>query len=182
MQFGGSLVAPLYYVSEGQVNLQIPWELAGQSQVSLAATVNTQTGPQQNVTVVPFAPGIFTTNSQGIGQGAILDPSYHLVDASNPASAGSFILIFCTGLGAVTNQPPTGSPGPTNPLARTITTPTVTIGGAPANVQFSGLAPGFVGLYQINAEVPAGTATGSSVPVVVSIGGIDSNTVTIAVQ
>jgi uncharacterized protein (TIGR03437 family) len=182
MQFGGSLAIPLYYVSGAQVNLQIPWELAGQSQPSLAATLNTQTGPQENVTVVPFAPGIFSMNSQGTGQGAILDPSYHLVDASNPASAGSFILIFCTGLGAVTNQPPTGSPGPTNPLARTTTMPTVTIGGAPANVHFAGLAPGFVGLYQINAEVPVGTATGPSVPVVVSIGGIDSNTVMIAVH
>jgi uncharacterized protein (TIGR03437 family) len=60
--------------------------------------------------------------------------------------------------------------------------PTVTIGGVPANVQFSGLAPGYVGLYQVNAQVPAGLATGSNVPVVMSISGATSNTATLAVQ
>jgi len=52
----------------------------------------------------------------------------------------------------------------------------------PASVMFSGLAPGFVGLYQVNAQVPAGAPAGPSVPVVVSMGGVDSNTVTIALQ
>jgi len=58
----------------------------------------------------------------------------------------------------------------------------VTIGGVTANVQFSGLAPGYVGLYQVNAQVPAGSATGSSVSVTISMGGVTSNTVTMAVQ
>jgi uncharacterized protein (TIGR03437 family) len=58
----------------------------------------------------------------------------------------------------------------------------VTIGGLTANVSFSGLAPGFVGLYQVNALVPAGVAAGSAVPVVISMGGATSNTVTVAVQ
>jgi uncharacterized protein (TIGR03437 family) len=81
-------------------------------------------------------------NGQGIGQGAILDTSYRLVDSSNPASAGSAILqIYCTGLGAVTYQPPSGSP-PGGQLSQTTTTPTVTIGGVQAQVLFSGLAPG----------------------------------------
>ena len=79
------------------------------------------------------------------------------------------------------NQPGTGSPGLSDPLSWS-TTPTVMIGGAPADVWFSGLAPGYVGLYQVNAQVPAGSATGHEVPVVVSIGGVDSNAVTIAVQ
>jgi uncharacterized protein (TIGR03437 family) len=60
--------------------------------------------------------------------------------------------------------------------------PTVTIGGVPALVTFSGLAPGFAGLYQVNAQVPSGTASGSSISVVIGIGGVQSNTVTIAVQ
>ena len=55
------------------------------------------------------------------------------------------------------------------------------IGGAPASVQFSGLAPGMVGTYQVNAVVPSGSATGDTVPVAISIGGITSNTVTIAI-
>ena len=181
LQFAGTQ-APLFFVSGGQVNVQVPWELTGQSQTSLTATLNGQTGTAQTVGLAAFAPAIFTTNTEGSGQGAILDTSNRLVDSSNPATAGSsFVSIYCTGLGAVTNQPPTGSPGLSDPLSWSAT-PTVTIGGVAANVQFSGLAPGYVGLYQVNAQVPAGSATGSAVPVVISMGGVDSNTVTMAVQ
>jgi uncharacterized protein (TIGR03437 family) len=182
LQFGNGTLAPLFFVSGGQVNLQVPWELAGQSQTTLTATLNGQVSAVQAVGLAPFAPAIFSTNAEGSGQGAILDTSYLLVDSSNPATAGSsVVLIYCTGLGAVTNKPVTGSAGPSSPLAWS-TTPTVMIGGAPADVSFSGLAPGYVGLYQVNAQVPAGSAVGPAVPVMISIGGVESNTVTIAVQ
>lgn len=69
-----------------------------------------------------------------------------------------------------------------NPLSNTITVPSVTIGGIPAPVSFSGLAPDFAGLYQVNALVPQNAATGNSVPVTIRIGGTTSNTVTLAVQ
>jgi len=105
-----------------------------------------------------------------------------LVDVSNPASAGDILQVYCTGLGRVTNQPPSGAAAPYNPLAVTTTNPTVAIGGVSTNVLFSGLAPGLVGLYQVNIEVPAGVPKGSAVPVVISIGGATSNTVTLAVQ
>jgi uncharacterized protein (TIGR03437 family) len=128
-----------------------------------------------------FEPGIFSTNAQGTGQGAILDTSYQLVDASNPAIPGStYIQIYCTGLGPVTNQPPSGSPSPASPLAEAATT-TVTIGNVSTLAIFSGLAPGYVGLYQVNARVPVGAPSGPAVPVLISIGGAISNTVTIAV-
>jgi uncharacterized protein (TIGR03437 family) len=176
--------APLFFVSAGQANIQIPWELAGQSQTTLAAATmpTNQSATPQTVTLAPFAPGIFSMNSQGTGQGAILDASYHLVDASNPAAAGSTVLIYCTGLGEVTNQPPTGSPASLTVLSSTPALPTVTIGGVPANVGFSGLAPGYVGLYQVNAQVPAGLAASGAVPVSISMDEAASNTVTIAVQ
>lgn len=117
--------------------------------------------------------GIFAVNGNGSGQGAILDASYELVDASNPATAGStIVLIYCTGLGAVSNQPATGAPAPDGPLAWTTTMPTVTIGGTAAPVLFSGLAPGFVGLYQVNALAPAGVGAGAAVPVTISLGGV----------
>ena len=149
MQFGNQDQAPLYHTSTQQANLQIPWELASQSQTTLAATLNGQSIAGQTFSLAPFSPGIFSMNSQGTGQGAILDSSYRLVDSSNPATPGTtVILIYCTGLGQVTNQPATASPAPGNPLSETVTKPTVTIGGVPANVTFSGLAPGFVGLYQ----------------------------------
>lgn len=183
LQFGSGLSAPLFAVSGGQINFQVPWELAGQSQASLSAMFNSQTSVTQAITLAPFAPGIFSMNGQGTGQGAILDTSYRLVDSSNPASAGSTVLqIYCTGLGAVTNQPPSGSPPLTSQLSQTTTTPVVTIGGVQAQVLFSGLAPGSVGEYQVDALVPAGSSKGAAVPVVIAIGGAASNTVTIAVQ
>jgi uncharacterized protein (TIGR03437 family) len=85
------------------------------------------------------------------------------------------------GLGAVSNQPEDGAPASSTTLSQTSSTPTVTIGNLPANVTFSGLAPGFVGLYQVNALVPATVPAGGAVPVVVSLGGVASNTATIAV-
>lgn len=183
LQSGAGTAAPLLYVSPGQVNLQLPWELSGTSETTLAAALFGQPGAPQPLRVAPFAPGIFTANAQGAAQGAILDSSYRLVDPSNPATPGTtIVLIYCTGLGAVTAPPPTGTPAPMNALIDTTTKPVVTIGGAEADVLFSGLAPGSVGLYQVNARVPAGLGAGNAVPVVLSIGGATSNTVTIAVQ
>ena len=179
----GSTGAPLFYVSSGQVNLQVPWEVSGQAQASLTASLSGLTSAPETVSLAAFAPGIFTINSQGSGQGAILDSYYNLVSPSNPAGAGvTTILIYCTGLGAVTNQPASGAAALSDPLSWTTTNPTVTIGGAPAYVSFSGLAPGTVGEYQVNALVPANAPTGDAVPVVLSIGGAKSNSVTIAVQ
>jgi uncharacterized protein (TIGR03437 family) len=192
--FGDGLRAPLFAVNGGQVNFQVPWELVGQGQAPISAMVYGQIGGSQAVSLTPFAPGIFSTNGQGTGQGAILDTSYRLVDSSNPATAGSTVLqIYCTGLGAVTNQPPSGSPPLDGQLSETTTTPVVIIGGVLAQVLFSGLAPGSVGEYQVNALVPADSSKGSAVPVVIAfggsvaaggvhIGGPTSNTVTIAVQ
>jgi beta-glucosidase len=178
----GTVDAPLFYAGSGQVNLQIPWELSGQSQ-PLTATLAGQTSAPQPVNLAPFAPGIFSMNGQGTGAGAILDSSYNLITSTNPAGAGvTVILIYCTGLGAVTPPQQTGASAPSSPPAMTTTKPTVTIGGVPADVQFSGLAPGSVGEYQVNAVVPANAPTGDAIPVILSIGGVASNTVQIAVQ
>jgi uncharacterized protein (TIGR03437 family) len=181
VQFGG-ISAPLLYASGVLVNLQVPWEMQGQSQATVVPSTSNQAGPPQAVNIATFAPGIFSVNGQGTGQGAILDGTYRLVDASNPATAGTTtIQIFCTGLGPVTNQPASGSPALGDPLSPTTTTPVATIGGVPASVAFSGLTPGAVGLYQVNALVPSGTSEGSAVPVTINVGGVSSNTVTIGV-
>jgi uncharacterized protein (TIGR03437 family) len=121
-------------------------------------------------------------NGQGTGQGAIMGSSYRLVDSSNPAAPGDVIQIYSTGLGAVTDPPDSGSPASVTTLSRTTTDPTVKIGGIEAVVQFSGLVPGTVGEYQVNVQVPANVASGSAVPVVISIGGSTSNVATIAVK
>jgi uncharacterized protein (TIGR03437 family) len=135
------------------------------------------------VPIVPFAPGIFTMNAMGAGQGAVLiAPTAQLAAVGTPVSRGAYISIFCTGLGAVTNQPATGVAAGSSPLSTTLTMPTVTIGGIGAVVSYSGLAPSFAGLYQVNAVVPLGVAPGNAIPVVISAGSVSSNTVTIAVQ
>ena len=184
-----NLNAPLVFSSPLQLNIQIPWEL---EQVTNAPFTITRTaGPlissTLSLTVLSSNPGIFTTNQSGSGQGAIQIANTSSLAApsgafpgSRPASRGEFISIFCTGLGPVNNTPATGAPAPD--ASSTLIGPvTVTIDGLPATVSFAGLAPGFVGLYQVNAQVPANATVGSAVTVKL-FAGADSNTVTIAVQ
>ena len=172
--------APLYYVSDTQANIQIPFEVPANSTAVLEVYNNGQS-VVYNLNLAATAPAIFTTNAQGTGQGSILNTSSQLVDTSHPAKPGTtYIQIYCMGLGAVTNQPADGAASPSSPLAQT-PLPQVSIGGFAANVSFSGLAPGFVGEYQVNALVPATVAAGIAVPVTITIAGAVSNTVTISV-
>jgi uncharacterized protein (TIGR03437 family) len=178
----GGQAAPLFFATVLQVNMQIPWEVAGQTQTSLIATVNGVASNTETVPVAPFAPGIFSIDASGAGQGAILiAPTSQLAAPGNAVPIGGYVSIFCTGLGPVTNRPATGMPPQSNTLSKTLTTPIVTIGGVSAVVSYSGLAPTLVGVYQVNAVVPAGVSPGNAVPVVVNIGNVASNTVTIAV-
>jgi uncharacterized protein (TIGR03437 family) len=184
----GNEEIPLLYVGTSQINAVVPWDLKVGNHGEIVARSGNSLSVPQTAPVVGFAPAIFTTNSGGTGQGDILDLSYRLADSSNPVAAGSYVQIYCTGLGAVTNQPQTGSPAPSgltgHPLAETTTMPTVTFNGVQSpSVLFSGLAPGFVGLYQVDAQVPALSLTGpTAVTVVLSIGGVPSNPVTMFVQ
>jgi uncharacterized protein (TIGR03437 family) len=103
--------------------------------------------------------------------------------ADNPAARDSIIQIFATGLGATNPPLQTGQPGATStPFNETVQKPVVLIGGLPAEVSFSAIAPGFVGLYQVNARLPAAVAPGSAVTLQIQIGTRSSNTVTIAVR
>ena len=180
VQFG-SVAAPLLYVSSSQVNLQVPWEVSQPMPGTLTISAN-GVNATAVVSLSPFAPGIFSLNAAGNGQGALLDSSYRLLDASHPAIGGSTIMqIYCTGLGPVTNVPPSGAAAPSSPLAETTSLPTVTIGGVPAPVFFAGLAPGLMGVYQVNVLVPPVAPAGNNVPVRLSIGGATSNTVTLAI-
>ncbi len=191
LTFNNTTAAPLFFTSPVQTNIQVPWELAGQTTAMLAATVAGQTGPAVSVPLAAFAPGIFTLNQRGTGQAAVQIANTVIFAApegsipgvqARQARKGEFLTIYCTGLGAVTNRPNTGAIALGSPLSTTTTAPTVTIGGASAPVSFSGLSPGFVGLYQVNVQVPDSAPTGAAVNLVISIGGATSNTVTIAVQ
>jgi uncharacterized protein (TIGR03437 family) len=188
MTMGGGSV-PLFFVSPEQVNFQIPlFNLTGQVSTSLTVTQGTAI---TTITVLlkPYAPALFTTNAGGTGQASTLIAGTTSLAAatgafpgSRPAKVGEYISIYATGLGDVSNRPSLGYPSPGSLLATTLATPTVTIGGAPATVSFSGLAPGYVGLYQINVQVPVGAPTGPGIPLIVTIAGVSSNTATIAVD
>lgn len=186
-----SRVTPLFFVSAGQVAFQVPWEVSGQQRAFATFSSASGTSTPATISVAEFAPGIFTMNAAGVGA-VVINATGELTAAAGtvpgianrPAPRGDFISIYCTGLGDVTNRPATGAPASldANSLSRTIAAPSVKIGGVDATPVFSGLAPGFVGLYQIVVQVPANTPTGGSIPLTVSIGGQNSNTVTVAVQ
>ncbi len=173
--------APLFYVSPTQINFQMPAETVGAS-VSVTVVSGAITSLQATVSIAAAGPGIFTNTSDGKGQGALLNQDFSPNSAQNPAAAGSVIQIFATGLGLTNPSVAAGQPGASSPpLNMTVNTPLVTIGGAAAPVLFSGLAPGFVGLYQVNAQVPQGTPSGSA-SLQIQINGQTSNSATVAIR
>jgi uncharacterized protein (TIGR03437 family) len=173
--------APLFFVSPNQINFQMPVETAG-ANAQATVIVNGVSSLTTAVQVAPVLPGIFTSTGNGTGQGSVLNQDSSVNSAQNPAAAGSAVMIYATGLGQ-TNPPfATGQPGGTSPPNVTVETPAVLIGGAPAQVLFSGLAPGFPGEYQVNAVIPAGTPSGAAISLQLQIGGQSSNTVSIAVR
>jgi uncharacterized protein (TIGR03437 family) len=179
----GAKAAPLLFVSSGQINCQVPFEIAGQTTAPVVVT-NTSTltqTPATNVSLSASSPGIFTVVINGTTQGAILNQDFSFNTPANPAHHGDVVQIFATGQGAVANAPADGAIA-TGGTSTTPVTPVVLIGNQPAAVQFSGLAPGFVGLWQVNANVPAGAASGSAVSVQIVLNGAISNTTTLAVQ
>ncbi len=174
--------APLFYASPQQINLQIPWELAGQPSTIIQPVLNDVVGATYGLGLVPFSPGIFLTGQPGAQLAAIVDSSGDSIGFTNPATIGKVLEIYCTGLGLVTNPPASGNAASSTTLSETVTTPVVTIGGVPAKVLFSGLAPGTVGEYQVNIQVPSGVTPGPDVPLLFSIGGVPANSVSVVVQ
>jgi uncharacterized protein (TIGR03437 family) len=133
----------------------------------------------RSANVAAVSPGIFIVD-QASGAGAILHATdFSPVGVGAPARGGEYLVIYCTGLGPLRIPVISGESAPAvPPLAETIYVPAVRIGGLPANVVYSGLAPGFVGLYQINAQAPVGLSTGNQ-PVQITILEVASNTATI---
>ena len=166
------------YVSPGQVNVQVPWELQGQSSVQIKVTVNGDL--LSNVVAVPLAaasPAFFMNSGTVVDA---LDSGNNLIGAANPAKRGQTILLYANGLGPVSNQPASGDPAGSNPLSKT-PLPVVTIGGQPATVSFSGLTPSLPGLYQLNVIVPPNISAGTQ-NVTVAIAGVTSPVATLPVR
>ena len=173
----GGKFAPLLYVSPSQINAFVPFDVSA----SLSAPIIVYRGTLFSVpsffTVGGAQPAIFTMSQTGSGQGAITNAvGTAVVDQSAPARPGDAIVIYATGLGTV--DPP-ANPGTISQITNSIS---VLIGGTNVTILFAGLTPGYNGLYQVNAVVPSGIATGNQVPVIMTVAGQPSNVVTIAVQ
>ena len=177
----GNQVIPLFFVSPGQINAQLPFNLQSGSAL---LTVKNGGGLSGNFTfvVTNTSPAVFTATTDGKSAAIAVHSDYSLVQSSPRESArsGEAIFIYCTGLGAVDKTIAAGSAGPSNPLANTSQKTTVSMGGRQAQVLYAGLAPGFAGLYQINFIVPP--ELGGDVKTIVSVGNALSSPVTINVR
>jgi uncharacterized protein (TIGR03437 family) len=171
--------APLIYVSKDQITVQVPYSVSIGTAKAVSVTVNTQTS-SGTVDIAAVSPGLFTLDGSGLGQAAALTFSqssglYAVNGASAPARAGDIVLLYLTGEGdyatSITNRTGYVVPSTLSPLPQVTPSPVVTIGGAPAVVQYAGpMVGGILGLLQINAVVPDGAAKGAAVPVSVDFG------------
>ncbi|MBX3278728.1 MAG: S8 family serine peptidase [Acidobacteria bacterium] len=185
--------APLFFVSTNsgvfQINYQLPYETP--KGTALVEVVHQGAViASEFLEVGAAAPGIFTLTSDGQGQAVALNEDFSLNEGSRPAGRGRFIIVYATGQGTALldastleqRTPPSGAAAGADALFITAGNPEVTIGGAPAAVGFSGLAPGFVGLWQMNIRVPDEAPVSPAAELVVTFGGRLSRTVTIAVN
>ena len=151
--------APIYYVSSTQLSVVVPWELS--TPIALIQVVYNG-APSNTVTefVNTTTPGVFTVPSGGIGYAAAQHTSdFSLVSPSNPAQIGETIAVYVSGLGDVS---PGVADGAAGIFSNTTNTILAEIGGISATVSYSGLAPGLVGLYQLNIQIPSGVTAGDN--------------------
>jgi uncharacterized protein (TIGR03437 family) len=174
--------APLFAIDnvngQQQINFQVPWEVAGKPNATITVTANSATSAGFVVPVKAAQPGIIAYSVGGNTFGVILHANFQLADSAHPVTPGEIVLIYCTGLGAVNSTPADGAAASGE---TTIAKPTVSIGGLNGSVSFSGLAPSFVGLNQVNVQIPAGVKSGNQ-PVTLSISGASSNSVLVPVK
>jgi uncharacterized protein (TIGR03437 family) len=177
------ILAPLFAVAnvngQEQINFQVPFEVAGQTSASVVVNNSGSASQPVQVLVSTAEPGIFTFD--GTNAAALHGANGSKITSSSPVARGETIVIYATGLGPVSASPGTGNPASRTTVSRTTHVVSVAINGLNADVAFSGLAPDFVGLYQLNAVVPAGAGSGS-LPLIVAVDGITSPPAKIAVQ
>jgi uncharacterized protein (TIGR03437 family) len=193
-----TIPAPLFGITKSQVNFQMPSGAPlGTNRIAVRLADTGELVAGGGVLVAAASPGLFTLSQDGKGQAAALNQDGTTVNGpSNPAARGSLISLFGTGQGQVSPAVPDGNGAPGNPLAYTVAVPTadskaclttqpsicVLVGSGLGNIQFSGLAPNYVGLWQLNVQIPQDAATGSAIPVRAIINGTASNTVTVAIR
>ncbi|HEY1494415.1 MAG TPA: IPT/TIG domain-containing protein [Candidatus Solibacter sp.] len=143
---------PLLFVSAGQVNAQLPYEIKpGTAKLTVKAGGTESTAV--NFDVAATGPGVFTIQQTNHVVAQNL-PDFTLNGTDHPAVAGQYVTLYVTGQGSVDPPVTTGAGAPADPLSYPQAPVVVKIGGQPADVQFAGLAPTFVGLMQINVKIP----------------------------
>ena len=173
--------APILYTGLDQVNAIVPFSLDSGGPVHLEARSNGRTVAQASLAAAPVVPAIFTLSGTGIGPGAVLNQDYSVNSLANPAAAGSVIMVYGTGFGALDPPAVDGQPGST---ATTVFPVTAVIAGIPAEVTYAGAAPGLVaGIAQINVRIPSGLSASFAASVSLMIGSAFTQFgVTIAIQ
>ena len=178
------LPIPLLYVSPGQINAQLPFNVSG----SAALTIHTPAGISNNYNfaVQPTAPSVFSAGPSGNGTtlaAVVRNDNNQLVTPTNPIHRKNkdTITIFLTGMGQTSPPIQAGQPAPAKPLAAAAVQPAVTLGGSDLPVSYAGLVPGQVGVYQINAAIPPSVPTDLAVPLVISQGGAAAATLYVRV-
>jgi uncharacterized protein (TIGR03437 family) len=186
--------APVYFVSYGQINFQIPYD-ARDGASTVVVESNGQRSNRVALNIANRAPRLLRLGIGDYGIAVNGDGSYPLprnaVPGVNtrPARAGEVIVIYAIGLGPTTPGVASGVGSPTSPLAEITPRPTMHIGqlsiaeAITYPTQFVGLTPGFVGLYQINVQIPQAIERGPRVPMFLNMGNnILSNTVELAIE
>jgi uncharacterized protein (TIGR03437 family) len=166
------VAVPMLFVSPQQINGQLPFNVDGNAQM----TLRTPGGISDNFNfaIQPAAPSIFRTGTAGPQTGLATitrADNGELVTPTNPVHQGDAIIIWATGLGRTNPSIDSGMPAPSDPLPSAVIQPTLALGGVPLDVQYAGLVPGSIGLYQINATVSRTVPLGLSIPLVISQGG-----------
>ena len=180
------VAAPVIYASANQTSVMVPYGVSGRTSTNVQVEYLGVQSAAINYQVTQTAPGIYSLNLSGTGPGATLNQNGSVNSQVNPAAKGSVVTVYMTGEGQTS---PAGVNGAVTPLDGTgLKNPlqgvTATIGGVQAQVAYSGSAPGIVsGVMQVNLVVPAGTASGGAVPLVIAVGGVNSQAgITISIQ
>jgi minor extracellular serine protease Vpr len=172
-----SVPGSLIFISPQQINVQLPWELAGKPSAVIKVNIDDISTAVREVPLAAHSPGLFQYTEEGTNQRILATEIFRggerlgLHGSNRRARTGDVLELFANGLGPIDGgNPASGTATPTDRLYNTQSVPEVTIGGIPAAVEFSGLAPGFVALYQVNVVVPGGLPAGEH-DVVIRIGG-----------
>jgi len=178
------VAAPIYYVSAKQSSVVVPYFGGAKTTTHVQVEYQGVRSDPLEIPVSATAPGLFTADQSGKGQGAILNEDGVTVNsAASPAKPGSVVVLYGTGEG-LTDPPGVDGRPAVGVLPKPVAAVSVLIGGLPAKVEYAGAAPSFIpGLLQINARMSADVTPGDRVPVRVTIGNAASQDgVTLAIR